>query len=107
MESPLPTYDCLMKILLIGDSGVGKTCLLIRYADNKFKSSYMATIGVEFKTKHLKLGNNNAKLQIWDTAGQERFKTITTTYYKNAMGIMLVYDVTDTESFENVTNWVT
>jgi len=99
-------YDHLLKLLLIGDSGVGKSCLLLRYSDDSFTSSFITTIGIDFKIKSINVGGSKVKLQIWDTAGQERFRTITTAYYRGAMGIFLVYDVSDGESFENVHNWM-
>ncbi|XP_069796371.1 ras-related protein Rab-13 [Narcine bancroftii] len=99
-------YDYLFKLLLIGDSGVGKTCLIIRFADDNFNSTYISTIGIDFKIKTINVGGKKIKLQVWDTAGQERFKTITTAYYRGAMGIILVYDITDEKSFENIQNWM-
>ncbi|XP_059836137.1 ras-related protein Rab-13 [Hypanus sabinus] len=99
-------YDYLFKLLLIGDSGVGKTCLIIRFADDNFNSTYISTIGIDFKIKTIDVGGKKIKLQVWDTAGQERFKTITTAYYRGAMGIILVYDITDEKSFENIQNWM-
>jgi len=98
-------YDYLVKLLLIGDSGVGKSSLLVKFADDRFSPHIQQTIGMDFKVKMLNLGNKRVKLQIWDTAGQERFHTITQQYYRNAMGIMLVYDVTNEESFTNVRCW--
>uniref|UniRef100_UPI00398F5105 ras-related protein Rab-13-like n=1 Tax=Pristiophorus japonicus TaxID=55135 RepID=UPI00398F5105 len=99
-------YDYLFKLLLIGDSGVGKTCLIIRFADDNFNSTYISTIGIDFKIKTVDVDGKKIKLQVWDTAGQERFKTITTAYYRGAMGIILVYDITDEKSFENIQNWM-
>mmetsp|Transcript_25114 Transcript_25114/g.51070 ORF Transcript_25114/g.51070 Transcript_25114/m.51070 type:complete len:212 (-) Transcript_25114:178-813(-) len=99
-------YDYLIKLLLIGDSGVGKSCLLLRYSDDSFTSSFITTIGIDFKIKSIMCGDSKVKLQIWDTAGQERFRTITTAYYRGAMGILLVYDVADEQSFTNVRNWM-
>ena len=99
-------YDFLLKLLLIGDSGVGKSCLLLRYSDDSFTHSFITTIGIDFKIKSINVGGSKVKLQIWDTAGQERFRTITTAYYRGAMGIFLVFDITDGESFENVHNWM-
>ena len=99
-------YDYLLKLLLIGDSGVGKSCLLLRYSDDSFTHSFITTIGIDFKIKSINYGGAKVKLQIWDTAGQERFRTITTAYYRGAMGIFLVFDVGDGESFENVHNWM-
>jgi len=100
------TYDYLFKLLLIGDSGVGKTSLLFRFADDKFNNSFISTIGIDFKIRTIEVDGKKIKLQIWDTAGQERFRTITTAYYRGAMGILLVYDITNEKSFENIKNWM-
>eukprot|EP00887_Chlorella_sp_A99_P005509 scaffold1.g5509.t1 len=99
-------YDYLVKLLLIGDSGVGKSCLLLRFAEDSFTSSFITTIGIDFKIKKVLIDGKWVKLQIWDTAGQERFRTITSAYYRGAMGILLVYDVTDESSFNNIRNWM-
>ncbi len=99
-------YDHLFKLVLIGDSGVGKSCLLLRFADFSFQESYISTIGVDFRFRTVDIGDKKVKLQIWDTAGQERFRTITSAYYRGADGIIMVYDVTNVESFENVKNWL-
>jgi len=99
-------YDYLIKLLLIGDSGVGKSCLLLRFSDDSFTPSFITTIGIDFKIRTIELEGKRIKLQIWDTAGQERFRTITTAYYRGAMGILLVYDVTDDKSFANMGNWI-
>eukprot|EP01135_Chromosphaera_perkinsii_P007098 Nk52_evm1s692 gene=Nk52_evmTU1s692 len=96
----------LLKLLLIGDSGVGKTNILTRFAENKFADNYITTIGVDFKVKTVEIDGNPVKLQIWDTAGQERFRTITTTYYRGTHGVMVVYDVTNGDSFSNVKLWL-
>ncbi|MES1920695.1 GTP-binding protein [Bonamia ostreae] len=98
--------ELLYKLLLIGDSGVGKSSLLLRFTDGSFEKSFISTIGVDFKIKKTKVDDKNVKLQIWDTAGQERFKTITSSYYRGAHGIIIVYDVTQRESFENVKSWM-
>ena len=88
------------------DVGVGKSCLLLRYSDDSFTSSFITTIGIDFKIKSILVDDSKVKLQIWDTAGQERFRTITTAYYRGAMGILLIYDVSDENSFVNVRNWM-
>mmetsp|Transcript_19708 Transcript_19708/g.62484 ORF Transcript_19708/g.62484 Transcript_19708/m.62484 type:complete len:220 (-) Transcript_19708:76-735(-) len=98
-------YDYLVKLLLIGDSGVGKSNLLSKFTDDKFLPHMAQTIGMDFKVKMLELGGRRMKLQIWDTAGQERFQTITQQYYRNAMGIILVYDATNEESFNSIRRW--
>ncbi|CAM9652431.1 unnamed protein product [Heterosigma akashiwo] len=99
-------YDHLFKLVLIGDSGVGKSCLLLRFADDAFTESYISTIGVDFRFKTVKIDKKTVKLQIWDTAGQERFRTITSAYYRGADGIIMVYDVMNKESFEHVSAWL-
>ncbi|KAI7847833.1 P-loop containing nucleoside triphosphate hydrolase protein [Circinella umbellata] len=99
-------YDYLFKLLLIGDSGVGKSCLLLRFADDTYTESYISTIGVDFKIRTIELEGKTVKLQIWDTAGQERFRTITSSYYRGAHGIIVVYDVTDQDTFNNVKQWM-
>ncbi|OQV20838.1 Ras-related protein Rab-10 [Hypsibius exemplaris] len=100
------SYDLLFKLLLIGDSGVGKTCILFRFSDDAFNTTFISTIGIDFKIKTIELKGKKIKLQIWDTAGQERFHTITTSYYRGAMGIMLVYDITQPKSFDNIAKWL-
>ncbi|KAG1714609.1 Ras-related protein Rab-10 [Nymphon striatum] len=100
------TYDLLFKLLLIGDSGVGKTCILFRFSDDAFNTTFISTIGIDFKIKTIELRGKKIKLQIWDTAGQERFHTITTSYYRGAMGIMLVYDITNPKTFDNIAKWL-
>ena len=99
-------FDYLMRLIIIGDSGVGKTCFLMRFADDNFTTSHISTIGIDFKIKAITIDGKTVKLQVWDTAGQDRFKTITQTYYKGAMGVILAYDCTDENSFNNVRNWM-
>lgn len=99
-------YDHLFKLLIIGDSDVGKSSLLLRFADNTFSGSYITTIGVDFKIRTVEVDGERVKLQIWDTAGQERFRTITSTYYRGTHGVIVVYDVTSGESFANVKRWL-
>ena len=99
-------YDQLFKLVLIGDTGVGKSCLLLRFADNQFTESYISTIGVDFRFKTVQVDGKTIKLQIWDTAGQERFRTITSAYYRGADGVVMVYDITHRESFDHVSEWL-
>ena len=100
-------YEYIFKYIIIGDSGVGKSCLLLHFLENTFKSNHEATIGVEFGTKVITIQNNvNVKLQVWDTAGQDAFKSITRSYYRNAAGGLVVYDITSRQSFENVKKWI-
>lgn len=99
------TIHCF-KILTIGESGVGKTCILRRFVENKFLKNHLATIGIDFKTKNIEIDGTPIKLKIWDTAGQERFRNITNQYYKGADGIILVFDVTDQKSFEKIKEWM-
>ena len=94
------------KILILGDSGVGKTSMLLKYVDNFFPQTHIATIGVEFKTKIITKGKYKITLNIWDTAGQERFKSITRGLYQGATGIIFVYDITKRETFSGVKNWI-
>lgn len=100
------SYDYQMKFIIIGDSGVGKTCFLMRFADDSFTTSHISTIGIDFKIKPMTIDGKTIRLQVWDTAGQDRFRTITQTYYKGAMGVILAYDCTDENSFNNVRNWI-
>jgi len=99
-------YDYLFKMLLVGDSGVGKSTLLHRLIDDDYSGSFVSTIGVDLMIKSLQVDNKSVKLQIWDTAGQERFRTITRSFYRGAQGCLLIYDVTDRESFDNVHQWL-
>lgn len=99
-------YDYLIKLLVIGNSGVGKTNMLLKFCENNFMTSHLTTIGIDFKIKTITMGKEKIRLQIWDTAGQQKFKTITQTYYRGAMGIVLTYAMNDRESFEDIENWV-
>ena len=99
-------YDFLMKLILVGDSGVGKTNILSKYLKNDFDPDSKATVGVEFGTKNIEIDNKRIKVQIWDTAGQERYKSITSTYYKGAKGAFIVYDITRKSSFDNIDKWI-
>ena len=100
-------YYRLYKILLLGDVAVGKSCLLLRYCENSFQESHLSTIGLDFRLKTISLENNRKiRIQIWDTAGEDRFRAITKNYYKGAHGIILIYDVTDQQSFQHIKDWV-
>ena len=98
-------YDYLFKILLIGDSGVGKSSTMIQYCDNIFNDNHISTIGVDFKIRTIEVDSKTIKLQIWDTAGQERFRNITSSYYRGAHAIILMYDITNLETFQNLKYW--
>ena len=106
MKDNSPKYDYLLKYIIIGDSNVGKSNLLLRYIDNTFNEEYKLTIGVEFGEKTIEVKNKKYKIQIWDTAGQENFRSITRTYYKNSVCALVVYDITRRETFDNVINWI-
>ncbi|WBW74624.1 Rab11 family GTPase Ypt3 [Schizosaccharomyces osmophilus] len=99
-------YDYLFKTVLIGDSGVGKSNLLMRFTRNEFNIESKSTIGVEFATRNIVLDNKKIKAQIWDTAGQERYRAITSAYYRGAVGALIVYDITKQSSFDNVGRWL-
>ena len=99
-------YDFLFKMILIGDSGVGKSNILLKYLKNEFQQNTKATVGVEFGTKTVEIDNKKIKVQIWDTAGQERYRSITSAYYKGAKGAFIVYDITRKGSFENIDKWI-
>ena len=97
----------LYKILLLGDSTVGKTCFLLRYTDDTFLDLHMATIGLDYRLKTMILDDQRiVKVQLWDTAGQDKFRAITRNYYKGARGIILIYDVTNIKSYENIKKWI-
>ena len=107
MEEQEEKKEKNFKILLLGDSSVGKTCFLKRYIDETFQDVYLSTIGFDYKYKHITLKDGKKiKLQIWDTAGQERFRTIGKNYYKGAHGILLIYDVTNQSSFDSIKKWL-
>ena len=99
-------YDVLFKLVIIGDSGVGKTNILSRYLNDEFSLTSKATVGVEFGSTMVKKNGKLIKLQIWDTAGQERYKSITTSYYKGAKGAFVVYDITNKKTFKNIDKWI-
>ena len=98
-------YDYLIKIVIVGDSGVGKTNLLSRFSVNKFEENTRNTIGVDFTAVDLQISEKSVKAQFWDTAGQEKYRSIASAYYKNAQGVVMVYDMTRRETFENIENW--
>ncbi|XP_072129852.1 ras-related protein Rab-3C-like [Mobula birostris] len=100
-------FDYMFKLLIIGNSSVGKTSFLFRYADDTFTSAFVSTVGIDFKVKTVYRNDKRVKLQIWDTAGQERYRTITTAYYRGAMGFVLMYDIANEESFNAVQDWAT
>jgi len=99
-------FDVILKVVLIGDSGVGKSNLLSRYTRNEFNIESKSTIGVEFATRSITIDGKQVKAQIWDTAGQERFRAITNTYYRGAVGALLVYDVSKLSTYEHVSQWL-
>ncbi|XP_025082113.1 ras-related protein Rab-37-like isoform X3 [Pomacea canaliculata] len=99
--------NAFYKVMLIGDSGVGKTCLLVRFKDGTFLSgSFISTVGIDFRNKVVEVDGAKVKLQIWDTAGQERFRSITHAYYRDAHALLLLYDVTNKTSFDNIRAWL-
>ena len=101
MSQSKPNFKCI----LIGDSGVGKSCLMMRFSDDTFNQEFVSTIGVDFTNRTMDLDGERVKCQLWDTAGQERFRTLTTSYYRDAQGVAIVYDVSDRRSFDNVQAW--
>ena len=100
-------YDLLFKLILIGDSYVGKSNILLKYLKNQFNENSKTTIGVEFGTKNIIINNKRIKIQILDTAGQERYRSITSAYYKGAKGALIVYDITRKNTFDNIDKWIT
>ena len=105
--SQILIFSVFFKILLIGDLGVGKSCVILRYVEGDFPGNIMSSIGVDFKTKQIELDDRLIKMQIWDTAGHEKFRTITTSYYKSAHAIIILYDITQKASFDHIRNWIT
>ena len=105
-NNPSINFNYLFKYIIIGDAAVGKSNLLLRYAHGQFKDEYQLTIGVEFGAKTIQINGKQIKIQIWDTAGQEAFQAITRTYYKGAIGALLVYDITRKDTFIHVTKWL-
>ena len=100
------SYDHMFRYIIVGDMAVGKSCLLLQFTDHKFRHQHELTIGVEFGGKTIEVKNKNVKIQIWDTAGQEAFQAITRTYYKGAIGALLVYDITRKETFDHINKWL-
>ena len=105
LSNDVDHYDHLFKIVLIGDSGVGKSNLLLRYTKDQFKINSQSTIGVEFATRSIQIDDQYVRAQIWDTAGQERYRAITNAYYRNAVGALLIYDISKRNTFENINRW--
>ena len=99
-------YDFIFKVLLLGNSDVGKSSLLLRFVDSIWNDSFVPTIGVDFKVKTVEIGDKKVKMQIWDTAGQERFRNVVSTYFRGSNGILLIYDITNKESFKNLESWL-
>eukprot|EP01119_Soliformovum_irregulare_P010011 TRINITY_DN2424_c0_g1_i5.p1 TRINITY_DN2424_c0_g1~~TRINITY_DN2424_c0_g1_i5.p1 ORF type:complete len:243 (-),score=29.40 TRINITY_DN2424_c0_g1_i5:44-772(-) len=106
LNSRIMSYDYLFKYIIIGDSGVGKSCLLLQFTDKRFQPAHDLTIGVEFGSRMISIDGKQVKLQIWDTAGQESFRSITRSYYRGAAGALLVYDITRRETFNHLTCWL-
>ena len=106
MNTPGINYDYLLKYIIIGDAAVGKSNLLLRFSQDDFKEEYQLTIGVEFGAKNITLNNKIFRLQIWDTAGQENYRSITRAYYKNSVCSILVYDISNRDSFEHISSWI-
>ena len=98
--------DYVFKLVLVGDSGVGKSCILHQFIYNRFRKNTTQTIGVDFSAKNVHIDNQEIKLQIWDTAGQEKFRSVARSYYRGAIGIIIVYDITKVESFQHIATWL-
>ena len=99
-------YDFIFKVLLLGNSDVGESSLLLRFVDSVWNESFVPTIGVDFKVKTIEIGDKKVKMQIWDTAGQERFRNVVSTYFRGSNGILLIYDITSRDSFKNLESWL-
>ncbi|XP_017052109.1 ras-related protein RIC1 [Drosophila ficusphila] len=99
-------HKFLFKILVLGDSGVGKTCLLMRFVDDRFTGKYVCTVGIDFKVRLVEVAGQKVKLQIWDTAGEERFRSVMPSYFRGANGVLLVYDTTSAASFQHIEHWL-
>ena len=99
-------YDKTCQLLIIGDSSVGKTSLITRYTNGTFKEEYLATVGLDYYSKEEVINNKTINIKLWDTAGQERYKSLTQNYFKNAEGVLLTYDITNSESFDNLKEWI-
>ncbi|XP_063694804.1 uncharacterized protein LOC134826390 [Bolinopsis microptera] len=106
MSKQLKEYDLILKLLLVGDSSVGKSCIMLRYSDDLYTGTYISTIGVDFKVKTVQQDGLTVKLMIWDTAGQEKFRSITASYYRDAHAVMVVYDTTRPSTFDHVHKWL-
>ena len=98
--------EVLFRVIIVGDTGVGKSCMLLRFTEDRFKEQHNVTIGVEFGSRAIKVDGQNIKLQIWDTAGQESFRSITRSFYRKADGVILMYDITARHTFENCSDWL-
>ena len=99
-------YDVLLKLIIIGDSSVGKSCILNNYLRHAFNGNSKHTVGVEFGQKYVKMHGKTVKLQIWDTAGQERYKSVTRSYFRGSIGVIICYDITSSDSFEHLRAWL-
>ena len=99
-------FDYLFRYIIVGDINVGKSCIMLQFSSNQFREEHELTIGVEFAIKFLEIKNKNIKIQVWDTAGEEAFQSITKSYYRNAIGALLVYDITKKSSFEHLQKWL-
>ncbi|KAH8554741.1 ras family-domain-containing protein [Umbelopsis sp. PMI_123] len=102
----MTNYNYIIKYIIVGDTGVGKSCLLLQFTDHRFHAQHELTIGVEFGTRFVNVEGKQIKLQIWDTAGQENFRSITRSYYRGAAGALIVYDITRRDSFNNIPTWL-